>query len=79
MPVRGEPDLRDCFARWRTRGWQLALPRVLGREAPLRFGAGIGGRFYTNFGPLRVDVATPLNPRPGDGKVALYISIGQAF
>jgi translocation and assembly module TamA len=45
----------------------------------LKFGAGIGGRFYTNFGPLRVDVATPLNPRPGDGKIALYISIGQAF
>ncbi|WP_343528284.1 BamA/TamA family outer membrane protein [Sphingomonas sp.] len=45
----------------------------------LRFGAGIGGRFYTNFGPLRVDVATPLNRRPGDGKIALYISIGQAF
>lgn len=45
----------------------------------LRFGAGIGGRFYTNFGPFRIDVATPLNPRPGDGKVALYISIGQAF
>jgi translocation and assembly module TamA len=45
----------------------------------LRWGAGIGGRFYTNFGPFRVDVATPLNPRPGDGKVALYISIGQAF
>ncbi len=45
----------------------------------LRFGAGIGGRFYTNFGPLRVDVATPLNPRPGDPKVALYVSIGQAF
>ena len=45
----------------------------------LRFGAGIGGRFYTNFGPFRVDVATPLNPREGDGKIALYISIGQAF
>jgi len=45
----------------------------------LRFGAGIGGRFYTNFGPLRVDVATPLNRRPGDGRIALYISIGQAF
>jgi translocation and assembly module TamA len=28
---------------------------------------------------MRVDVATPLNPRPGDAKVALYISIGQAF
>ena len=45
----------------------------------LKIGAGIGGRFYTNFGPLRFDVATPLNPRKGDGKVALYISIGQAF
>jgi len=45
----------------------------------LRFGAGIGGRFYTNFGPFRLDLATPLNPRKGDGKVALYISIGQAF
>ena len=45
----------------------------------LKFGAGIGGRLYTNFGPLRVDVATPLNKRPGDGRVALYISIGQAF
>lgn len=45
----------------------------------LRFGAGVGGRFYTNFGPMRVDIATPLNPRPGDGKVALYVSIGQAF
>ncbi len=45
----------------------------------MRYGAGIGGRFYTNFGPMRVDIATPLNPREGDGKVALYISIGQAF
>lgn len=45
----------------------------------LRFGAGIGGRYYTNFGPMRIDVATPLNPREGDSRIALYISIGQAF
>ncbi|MEO5937981.1 MAG: BamA/TamA family outer membrane protein [Sphingomonas sp.] len=45
----------------------------------LRFGAGIGGRFYTNFGPVRIDVATPLNRRKGDSRIALYISIGQAF
>jgi translocation and assembly module TamA len=51
----------------------------LPKGSDLRYGAGIGGRLYTNFGPLRVDVATPLNPRKGDGKVALYISIGQAF
>ncbi len=49
------------------------------KGSDLKFGAGIGGRFYTNFGPMRIDLATPLNPRPGDGKVALYISIGQAF
>ena len=45
----------------------------------LRFGAGIGGRYYTNFGPMRIDIATPLNPREGDSRIALYISIGQAF
>lgn len=45
----------------------------------LRFGAGIGGRFYTNFGPLRLDVATPINRRPGEGRINIYVSIGQAF
>jgi translocation and assembly module TamA len=45
----------------------------------LRFGAGIGGRFYTNFGPMRLDVATPIARKPGESKIALYISIGQAF
>ena len=45
----------------------------------MRFGLGIGGRFYTNFGPLRVDVATPINRQPGESRVSLYISIGQAF
>ena len=45
----------------------------------LRFGVGIGGRLYTNFGPLRVDVAMPLDRREGESKFAIYISIGQAF
>ena len=45
----------------------------------LRYGVGIGGRFYTNFGPLRVDVATPINRQPGESRVSVYISIGQAF
>lgn len=45
----------------------------------MRYGAGIGGRYYTNFGPMRVDIATPLGRRPGEARVALYISIGQAF
>lgn len=45
----------------------------------LRMGVGIGGRFYTNFGPLRLDVATPINRRPGEARVSVYVSIGQAF
>jgi translocation and assembly module TamA len=45
----------------------------------LRFGAGIGARLYTNFGPLRVDVATPLGRRRGESSVTVYVSIGQAF
>lgn len=45
----------------------------------LRMGAGIGGRLYTNFGPLRVDVATPINRRPGEARLNIYVSIGQAF
>jgi translocation and assembly module TamA len=44
-----------------------------------RFGVGIGGRFYTNFGPLRFDIATPLNRQPGESRVSVYVSIGQAF
>ena len=55
--------------------YESSLPK----GGDLRYGAGIGGRFYTNFGPLRFDVATPLNRRKGDGLIALYISIGQAF
>jgi translocation and assembly module TamA len=44
-----------------------------------RFGVGIGGRFYTNFGPMRLDVATPLNRKPGESRISVYVSIGQAF
>ena len=45
----------------------------------LRFGAGIGVRYYSNFGPIRIDVGTPINPQKGDSRVAVYVSLGQAF
>jgi translocation and assembly module TamA len=51
---------------------------VTGFAAP-RIGAGIGVRYYTGFGPIRADIATPVNPGPNDARFALYISIGQAF
>lgn len=45
----------------------------------LRFGAGGGIRYYTPIGPVRFDVATPLNARDSDESVQFYISIGQSF
>lgn len=44
-----------------------------------QFGAGIGLRYYSSFGPIRVDVGTPLNPRSGDAPIAVVVSLGQAF
>ncbi|WP_245842041.1 MULTISPECIES: autotransporter assembly complex family protein [Sphingomonas] len=44
-----------------------------------RYGAGLGVRYYSSFGPIRVDVGTPLNPQPGDSRIAVYVSLGQAF
>lgn len=45
----------------------------------IRFGAGLGIRYDSGFGPLRVDVGVPLNPGPNDNPVAVYVSLGQAF
>jgi translocation and assembly module TamA len=42
-------------------------------------GAGVGFRYYTPIGPIRLDVAVPLNKLPGGDSLALYIGIGQAF
>jgi len=44
-----------------------------------QFGAGLGLRYYSSFGPIRIDVGTPLNPRSGDAPIAVVVSLGQAF
>lgn len=44
-----------------------------------RVGAGVGARYYTDFGPVRVDVGFPLNRRDGDPPFGVYVSLGQAF
>lgn len=47
-------------------------------ETPL-FAGGIGLRYFTVIGPIRLDVATPLNGRDRDDAFQFYVSIGQAF
>jgi translocation and assembly module TamA len=41
--------------------------------------AGLGIRYYTAVGPIRADVAMPLNRRRDDPTFGFYISLGQAF
>ncbi|AQR63535.1 hypothetical protein BZG35_13270 [Brevundimonas sp. LM2] len=52
-------------------------------EAPdfsnLRYSVGIGARYNLSFGPIRADIAIPLDKREGDASFQVYVSIGQAF
>lgn len=52
------------------------FPEIFGE---MNWGAGLGFRYYTPIGPVRLDVATPLQPKDGDPPVQVYISIGQSF
>lgn len=45
----------------------------------MRSAVGIGARYYFDFAPLRFDIATPLDRRPGEASVQVYFSLGQAF
>ncbi len=44
-----------------------------------RMASGLGLLYYTPIGPIRLDLARPLDPRPGDRAVVFYVSIGQPF
>jgi len=48
-------------------------------DEPLKVGAGIGLRYLTPVGPLRLDVAVPLDKEPDDPPVAVYLGLGQSF
>jgi translocation and assembly module TamA len=45
----------------------------------LGVGAGLGVRYNLGFGPIRVDLATPIAGRHGGAPIQVYVSIGQAF
>ena len=44
-----------------------------------RIGAGLGVRYYTAIGPIRLDVALPVNRPTHSDAFELYIGLGQAF
>lgn len=53
------------------------------RETPdfeqVSVGVGVGVRYDVGFGPIRADVAFPINRRTGDTGYQIYLSIGQSF
>lgn len=42
-------------------------------------GVGVGVRYDLGFGPIRADIAFPLDQREGDPSFQIYLSIGQSF
>jgi translocation and assembly module TamA len=56
--------------------YESSVPRLRQR---LFYGVGLGLRYYTPFGPLRLDLATPLYKRSADSWVQVYVSLGEAF
>ena len=75
--------------RWRVYGDFGIVPfidagQVYDQEVPsfdgdLQWGAGLGFRYFTPIGPIRADLAFPLNPRDSDDAFQVYFSLGQAF
>ncbi|MDB2437239.1 BamA/TamA family outer membrane protein [Hellea sp.] len=54
-------------------------PSDLPDFSDIRYGAGVGLRYYTSFAPIRADIAIPVNKRESDNSFQIYLSIGQAF
>ncbi|WP_428391764.1 autotransporter assembly complex protein TamA [Lichenicoccus sp.] len=48
-------------------------------QGTLRVGVGAGVRYYTPIGPIRLDVAVPLEKPPGGDSFELYIGLGETF
>lgn len=42
-------------------------------------GVGVGARYRTPVGPLRLDIAVPLDPGASDPDFSIYVGLGQAF
>ena len=57
----------------------VAETTTFGGLDAFQIGVGAGIRYHTAVGPLRLDVAVPLDPQSSDPAVAVYIGIGQAF
>ena len=68
--------------RWGVVGFVDAAMASSDRQpdfADLRTAVGLGVRYYLDFAPIRVDIATPVDRRGGEDAIQVYFSLGQAF
>jgi translocation and assembly module TamA len=65
--VVGFVDAGNAFASMAPSPWNL------------RVSVGAGLRYMTPVGPIRLDLAVPLQRRSGDPALAVYVGLGQAF
>ena len=73
---RGE---REFVGRVATPDAAVPIRPSRGTTACWAVGVGVGARYYTPIGPLRLDFAVPTSRRPNDDKFEIYIGLGQAF
>lgn len=50
-----------------------------GSDVEFQVGVGVGLRYYTAIGPIRFDLAVPLDPQDNDPDFAFYAGLGQVF
>lgn len=57
----------------------VSLDRVPRFSDSVYVGIGLGLRYFTAIGPIRLDAAVPLTNRENRSKFGLYVGLGQAF
>ncbi|WP_322609919.1 autotransporter assembly complex protein TamA [Pontiella agarivorans] len=78
--LRMQPGNRLGYALFLDGGTVFTDLLDWGTDRSLRYGAGLGLRWFTGIGPLRADLAFPLNPDDEQvERLQFYISLGQAF
>ncbi|MGW8285122.1 MAG: outer membrane protein assembly factor BamA [Candidatus Deferrimicrobiaceae bacterium] len=82
FPIFGDFGLKGVFFfdmgnTWGQGEWPWNMKPWDG--PPIRYALGMGIRWYSPMGPLRIEWGWPLNPEPDEDKVVMEFTIGTAF
>jgi outer membrane protein insertion porin family len=82
FPIFGHFGLKGVFFfdmgnTWGQGEWPWDMKEWDG--PPIRYALGMGIRWYSPMGPLRIEWGWPLNPEPDEDKVVMEFTVGTAF